>query len=522
MYALPAFRATRAVRCALRIMPDDPAAVGLAERLCSAEPAAFRALRKETTERWPGGAHMVSGAQQGRLLHSLVRLARATRVLEVGCFTGYAALWMALALPPSGRLVSLERDERAAEVARRHLAASGVSDHAEVRLGDALASLAALPPDEPPFDIIFLDADKKRCGQYVELLLERELLAPHSLLLVDNVLWKGEVLRLLDPSALTSLSPEAVALDARDRRSMGLRDALHAFSLELAAESRVQQLMLPLRDGLTWAQPLTPAAAADGAGDARRAATLQAVAASAPEIDHVPTTATAEPLPDYLRLVSSAEPAAFRALRKETTERWPGGAHMVSGAQQGRLLHSLVRLARATRVLEVGCFTGYAALWMALALPPSGRLVSLERDERAAEVARRHLAASGVSDHAEVRLGDALASLAALPPDEPPFDMIVWHCATPSEAVDDTEYPARGLPLQALPLTQLLAAVAPHGAVVLIQPDPDHADNTLAMLCADHSLSVVSVPSPDGDGTLLSFISSTGVGGERGLQLGEM
>ena len=70
-------------------------------------------------------------------------------VLEVGCFTGYAALWMALALPPGGRLVSLERDGRAAEMARRHLAAGGVSDRVEVRLGDALESLSTLPTNEP-------------------------------------------------------------------------------------------------------------------------------------------------------------------------------------------------------------------------------------------------------------------------------------------------------------------------------------------------------------------------------------
>ena len=64
--------------------------------------------------------------------------------------------------------------------------------------------------------------------------------------------------------------------------------------------------------------------------------------------------------------------------------RLPGGAHMVSGVQQGRLLHTLVRLSRAQRVLEVGCFTGYAALWMALGLPEDGTLLSLERDERCA------------------------------------------------------------------------------------------------------------------------------------------
>ena len=68
-------------------------AVDIAEHLTSSEPACFEALRDETQQRWPGGAHMVSGAQQGRLLHMLVRLSRARRVLEVGCFSGYAALW---------------------------------------------------------------------------------------------------------------------------------------------------------------------------------------------------------------------------------------------------------------------------------------------------------------------------------------------------------------------------------------------------------------------------------------------
>ena len=104
---------------------------------------------------------MVSGPQQGRLLYMLVRLARASRVLEVGCFSGYAALWMALGLPPGGHLLSLERDERAAEVAHQQLQASGVASQVELRLGDAMASLHALPDATPPFDLIFLDADKK-------------------------------------------------------------------------------------------------------------------------------------------------------------------------------------------------------------------------------------------------------------------------------------------------------------------------------------------------------------------------
>ena len=85
---------------------------------------------------------MVSGSQQGRFLHTLVRLSRARRVLEVGCFTGYAALWMALALPEGGELLSLERDERCAEIARKHLELAGVSGRVEVRIGRRIVALA--------------------------------------------------------------------------------------------------------------------------------------------------------------------------------------------------------------------------------------------------------------------------------------------------------------------------------------------------------------------------------------------
>ena len=113
---------------------------------------------------------------------------------------------------------------------------------------------------------------------------------------------------------------------------------------------------------------------------------------------------------------------------------------MVSGAQQGRLLHTLVRLARARRVLEVGSFTGYATLWMALALPESGRLVSLERDARVAEVARWHLDAAGVGSRVELCVGDALDALAAddvLQSDScRDVELVIWHCGQEQTAPD--------------------------------------------------------------------------------------
>ena len=155
------------------------------------------ALREETEQLMPSGAHMMSGAQQGRLLQMLVRLSRAQRVLELGCFTGYATLWMALGLPEGGKVVTCERDERAAEVARRHFASAGVASRVDLVMGDALDAVRGDALEGAPFDLIFLDADKKRYAEYCRLLRERGLLAPHGLILADNVLWKGQVLELL-------------------------------------------------------------------------------------------------------------------------------------------------------------------------------------------------------------------------------------------------------------------------------------------------------------------------------------
>ena len=510
-------------------------AIDLAERHCSPEPARFAALRDETAQRWPGGAHMVSGAQQGRLLHMLVRLSRASRVLEVGCFSGYAAMWMGLALPAGGKLLSLERDERAAAVARAHLASAGLSDRVEVRLGDAMDALEALPGPrcgEAPFELIFLDADKKRSWEYLELIVSRQLLAPHGLLLIDNVLWKGEVLARLDPAAVCATSAAASSLTPSARRSMELRDALHAFSTRLAADERMDQLLLPLRDGLTWAQH----APASGASEA-----------ASSEDPRAWDGTHEDKMAAYLRFVGSPEPSKLAALRQALAAEAASAAEETGydsaaaaqaaattrisrgspedlarisrewcGVQQGRLLHMLVRLSRASRVLEVGCFSGYAAMWMGLALPAGGKLLSLERDERAAAVARAHLASAGLSDRVEVRLGDAMDALGALPG---PFELIVIS-AEALQVVPSAEAAMRCA----------LANLASHGLVIVVaQPatvseDPtihEHARQEDAprgalvpMLLSlarqvEPAAHAVTLPSPDGDGGVLTLIGRT-------------
>ena len=211
----------------------------------------------------------------------------------------------------------------------------------------------------------------------------------------------------------------------------------------------------------------------------------------------------------------SEEPRRFAELREETQQRWPGGAHMVSGAQQGRLLHILVRLSRASRVLEVGCFSGYAALWMALALPPGGALLSLERDERAAEVARRHLDASGVGERVELRVGDAFESLQALHADASRFELVVWDR-------DGDEARSQGAtpPSAAMALRRIAPLLAPHGLLVVrhapcgaggdggegYSQQVQITDLLAAASGGSPTMGVVTLPSPDGDGGLLSLV----------------
>ena len=128
----------------------------------------------------------------GRLLHVLVLARRATRVLEIGTLGGYSAIWIARALPPDGRLVSLERDPAYAEVARGSIERAGLADRVEIRVGPALDSLAVLERDGAgPFDMAFIDADKEPYAAYLQAVLR--LSAPGTLIVADNVIRGGTV-----------------------------------------------------------------------------------------------------------------------------------------------------------------------------------------------------------------------------------------------------------------------------------------------------------------------------------------
>jgi len=160
------------------------------EALTSTDPALEAALQ---SSREAGLPPISVTPTEGKLLHLLARTVRAASILEIGTLGGYSAIWMAWALPPGGRLVTLEIDPKHAAVARANIAGAGLSEVVEVRVGPALETLPELIRQERgPFDLIFIDADKRNNPRYLALSLE--LARVGSLIVVDNVVRDGRVL----------------------------------------------------------------------------------------------------------------------------------------------------------------------------------------------------------------------------------------------------------------------------------------------------------------------------------------
>lgn len=129
---------------------------------------------------------------QGKLLHLLAKAQGARSILEIGTLGGYSAIWMARALPPEGRLVTLEIDPKHAEVARRNLERAGVTDRVEIRVGRALETLPRIAEEgRPPFDLVFIDADKRENVDYFRWALR--LTRVGGLIVIDNVVRRGQV-----------------------------------------------------------------------------------------------------------------------------------------------------------------------------------------------------------------------------------------------------------------------------------------------------------------------------------------
>lgn len=135
---------------------------------------------------------------QGKLLHLLARIQGARRILEIGTLGGYSTIWLARALPSDGKLTTLEVEAKHAEVAKANIARAGLSSVVELRLGPALKSLSQLHEEgAPPFDFIFIDADKQNIPGYLEWSLR--LSHPGTIIVTDNVVREGAVINPEDP-----------------------------------------------------------------------------------------------------------------------------------------------------------------------------------------------------------------------------------------------------------------------------------------------------------------------------------
>lgn len=168
----------------------------------SPESTVRRALREET-QRKMEYAQMLVGPLEGAFLQMMTRLVGAKRVLEIGMFTGYSALCFAEALPADGVVVTCEIDEESAALARRYFAQSPVGKKIGIRMGPVLDTMRTL---SGPFDLIFIDADKTNYLNYYRHALN--LLAPQGVILIDNVLWSGDVLKQPPPDASTAAIQE--------------------------------------------------------------------------------------------------------------------------------------------------------------------------------------------------------------------------------------------------------------------------------------------------------------------------
>jgi predicted O-methyltransferase YrrM len=167
---------------------------------------------------------MLSGPAQGALLATLVRLTRARRVLEVGTFTGYAALWMAQALPGDGLLHTIDCNEELEDRVRGYFGESDAGQRIRYHPGDARE---VIPTLDETFDLVFIDADKDSYKHYYELIIDR--VRENGLIIVDNVLWGGKV-----------------ASGTTDRKTRAIRE----FNDHVHRDPRVANVLLPLRDGL--------------------------------------------------------------------------------------------------------------------------------------------------------------------------------------------------------------------------------------------------------------------------------
>ena len=219
-------------------LPLTPELFAYIHEVSLREPELLARLREETAR--DRLAIMQIPPEQGQFMALLVKLIGARRALEVGTYTGYSALSVAMALPQDGTLISCDVSEEWTGIARRYWAEAGVADKIELRLAPALETLDTLIDDghRGTFDFAFIDADKKNYDNYYERVLT--LLRPGGLLLLDNMLFFGAV-----------RDPDNPPPEIRDHIPASALRALDSLNRKLKDDARVDISLLPVADGIT-------------------------------------------------------------------------------------------------------------------------------------------------------------------------------------------------------------------------------------------------------------------------------
>lgn len=192
----------------------------------------LKSLREETATL--SSHRMQIAPEQGQFMALLIELMGAQRIIEVGVYTGYSSLVMALALPSAGRLIACDIDDKTSTIAQRYWQTADVAEKIDFRLGPALDTLDQLLHEGQAnqFDFVFIDADKANYPHYYERALS--LVRQGGLIAVDNVLWSGEV---ANPHNVESITKN-----------------IRAFNAKLATDDRITMSLLPIADGLTLAR----------------------------------------------------------------------------------------------------------------------------------------------------------------------------------------------------------------------------------------------------------------------------
>ncbi|TIA99952.1 hypothetical protein E3P96_02755 [Wallemia ichthyophaga] len=326
-------------------------------------------------------------AIQGKFLMIQAKMMRAKRVLEIGTLAGYSSIWLSKALPADGELISLESNEKFAQLSRENIAYANPSCRVEVKHGAALETLDTL---QGAFDMVFIDADKMNSAAYLRKAVD--LTRPGAVIYVDNTVRNYNILLDEHTQDPYGIGIRAVYPALQQLQDQGLIEA-----------TNIQICSSKGHDGLAIAPH-------------RNASKLSL---------HYP-----QYLPIQMSIYEQVDKYAERFLIGEDD----GLGHAIENctqnglppirvsAMQGKFIMMQAKLIGARRILEVGTLGGYSTIWLARALPHNGELISCECSSDFAQVARSNVEYAKVAPKVDIRVGAALETISRL--DDIPFDFV--------------------------------------------------------------------------------------------------